>query len=46
MTKNLEVWFVTGSQHLYGQKTLDQVASNAMAIAKHFDDIALRSQGV
>jgi L-arabinose isomerase len=40
MTKNLEVWFVTGSQHLYGQKTLEQVASNAKAIAKHFDDNA------
>ncbi len=27
-----EVWFVTGSQHLYGQETLDQVAKNAQQI--------------
>jgi L-arabinose isomerase len=38
MNRNLEVWFVTGSQHLYGPKTLDQVASNAGTIAKHLDD--------
>lgn len=25
----LEVWFLTGSQHLYGEKTLRQVAENA-----------------
>ena len=24
--KSLEVWFVTGSQHLYGEETLKQVA--------------------
>jgi L-arabinose isomerase len=24
--KKLEVWFVTGSQHLYGPETLKQVA--------------------
>lgn len=28
-----EVWFATGSQHLYGPETLKQVASNAQAIA-------------
>jgi L-arabinose isomerase len=27
--KELEVWFVVGSQHLYGPKTLQQVADNA-----------------
>jgi L-arabinose isomerase len=27
-----EVWFVTGSQHLYGPETLDQVASHAKQI--------------
>jgi L-arabinose isomerase len=30
--KSLEVWFVTGSQYLYGPKTLDQVAANSQAI--------------
>ncbi len=29
-----EVWFVTGSQHLYGPKTLEQVAANSRAIAQ------------
>jgi L-arabinose isomerase len=29
-----EVWFVTGSQHLYGQDALGQVATNANAIAQ------------
>jgi L-arabinose isomerase len=28
----LEVWFVTGSQHLYGPETLRQVEANAVAI--------------
>src|SRR6476661_2221745 len=27
------VWFVTGSQHLYGEETLQQVAAHAQAIA-------------
>ena len=27
-----EIWFVTGSQHLYGPKTLEQVASNSRSI--------------
>ncbi len=31
--KQYEVWFVTGSQHLYGPKTLDQVAVNSREIA-------------
>ena len=30
--KNYEVWFATGSQHLYGPKTLQQVAENSQAI--------------
>lgn len=30
--KNLEAWLVVGSQHLYGPKTLAQVAENAQAI--------------
>ena len=32
--KNLEVWFVTGSQHLYGPETLKQVAANSRKIAE------------
>ena len=35
--KNLapvEIWFVTGSQHLYGEKTLQQVAENSTQIAR------------
>jgi len=32
--KKLEVWFVTGSQHLYGEQTLKQVADHAQTIAR------------
>jgi L-arabinose isomerase len=32
--KNLEVWFVTGSQHLYGPETLKQVETHAQTIAQ------------
>jgi L-arabinose isomerase len=35
--KQFEVWFVTGSQHLYGPETLEQVKSNSTVIAKAFD---------
>ena len=31
--KKLELWFVTGSQHLYGEETLKQVASHSEQIA-------------
>ena len=31
--KHYEVWFVTGSQHLYGPKTLETVAEHSRAIA-------------
>ena len=30
--KKFEVWFITGSQHLYGEKTLQQVAKNSREI--------------
>lgn len=30
--KNLELWFVTGSQHLYGEETLKQVAEDSQKI--------------
>lgn len=32
--KNLEVWFVTGSQFLYGEETLRQVADHSQQIAR------------
>ncbi|MBL9127643.1 MAG: L-arabinose isomerase [Verrucomicrobiales bacterium] len=35
--KRLEVWFITGSQHLYGPQTLKQVAEHSRAIAKTLD---------
>jgi len=35
--KSLEVWFVTGSQHLYGEETLKKVAEHSQQIAKEFD---------
>src|SRR6476469_3201984 len=35
--KRLEVWFVTGSQHLYGEETLKQVAEHAQQIATALD---------
>jgi L-arabinose isomerase len=31
--KHLEAWFITGSQHLYGEETLKQVADHSMQIA-------------
>jgi len=31
--KSFEVWFVTGSQHLYGEETLKQVAEHSQTIA-------------
>ncbi|MEO5885329.1 MAG: L-arabinose isomerase, partial [Candidatus Limnocylindrales bacterium] len=34
---SLEVWFVTGSQHLYGPETLETVASHAATIAAALD---------
>ncbi len=35
--KESEVWFVTGSQHLYGPETLRQVADNSRTIAEALD---------
>jgi len=35
--KNKEVWFVTGSQHLYGPETLKQVAADSARIAAALD---------
>jgi L-arabinose isomerase len=33
-----EVWFVTGSQHLYGEETLQQVALHSAAIAESLNE--------
>ena len=35
--KRFEVWFVTGSQHLYGPETLKAVAKHSQEIAKAFN---------
>lgn len=37
MSDKLELWFVTGSQHLYGPKTLEQVAADSKQIAEALD---------
>lgn len=39
--KKLEVWLVTGSQHLYGEATLRQVADHSEQIAKELDHSTL-----
>jgi len=36
--KQNEVWFITGSQHLYGEETLKQVADHSEAIAKELNN--------
>ncbi|HET6993562.1 MAG TPA: L-arabinose isomerase [Chitinophagaceae bacterium] len=36
--KELEVWFATGSQHLYGDETLRQVAAHSQEIAGFLDE--------
>ncbi|MGR3806779.1 L-arabinose isomerase [Pasteurella testudinis DSM 23072] len=35
--KKLEVWFVIGSQHLYGEKALRQVEKNAFTITEYLN---------
>lgn len=35
--KQFEVWFITGSQHLYGPETLKKVAEHSKEIAAFFD---------
>ncbi|MBS1948268.1 MAG: L-arabinose isomerase [Bacteroidetes bacterium] len=36
--KQFQIWFVTGSQHLYGEETLKQVAQHAQVIAGALDN--------
>ena len=40
-TKQMEVWFVTGSQHLYGPETLKQVDKNSAVIVDGFNSSGL-----
>lgn len=35
--KSLELWFVTGSQHLYGEEALKKVAENSKTVASHLN---------
>ncbi len=44
--KNKEVWFITGTQHLYGPDTLRQVAADSTQIAKALDKSPSISQKV
>ena len=44
--RNCEVWFVTGSQGLYGPETLKQVAIDSTEIASYLDNSAKISQTV
>ena len=37
MLQTLEVWFVTGSQHLYGEEVLQKVAEHSQTIARALD---------
>ncbi|HKW29676.1 MAG TPA: L-arabinose isomerase [Verrucomicrobiae bacterium] len=36
--KRLEIWFITGSQHLYGPETLKQVAAHSREISRALND--------
>ena len=36
--ENLQVWFISGSQQLYGEETLRQVAADSQIIAKALTD--------
>ncbi len=38
MNKKMELWFVTGSQHLYGPETLEKVAEHSRVIAQYLSD--------
>jgi L-arabinose isomerase len=35
--KKLEIWFITGSQHLYGEETLKKVAEDSQHMVKELD---------
>ncbi|MFP4289626.1 MAG: hypothetical protein ACLFQS_10240, partial [Bacteroidales bacterium] len=35
MMRSKQIWFITGSQHLYGTETLNQVEQNSREIVAH-----------
>ena len=39
---NFELWFITGSQHLYGEETLKQVADDSKAMPRHDNSDLIR----
>jgi len=39
--KDYEIWFITGSQHLYGPETLDQVAEDSRKIVYGLNEAAV-----
>ncbi len=49
--KDKEIWFVTGSQHLYGQKVIEQINGHANTIVKQINRkagllLSFRNKGV
>ena len=44
--KKYELWFVTGSQHLYGKDILIQAAENSQKIAEHLNEYSLTAPSV
>jgi L-arabinose isomerase len=44
--RNKEIWFITGSQHLYGPQTLKQVAADSAKIATALDKSSKISQKI
>jgi len=43
--KTFEVWFITGSQHLYGEETLRQVDEHSKIIAEYLDNSSQNTAG-
>lgn len=39
LSKNYRFWFITGSQHLYGEKTLKQVKEDSINLVKGLNDL-------
>jgi L-arabinose isomerase len=39
--KDIQIWFITGSQHLYGPETLKQVETNSKEIVANFNKTAV-----
>ena len=35
-----QIWFLTGSQHLYGPEAIEQVGAHSREIAAYLDDLA------